>query len=58
MGGVIVTIVVGVVGGVLGGWLFSLFGAATDTGILGSIITATIGAVILLFIVSKFGKSA
>jgi uncharacterized membrane protein YeaQ/YmgE (transglycosylase-associated protein family) len=38
---------------VIGGWLFGLFGAGLDAGIIGSLITATIGAVILLWIVGK-----
>ena len=37
----------------LGGWLFGLFGANLGAGIIGSVITATIGAIILLWIVAK-----
>ena len=40
-------LIVGVVGAFLGGWLLPLIGVSL-TGILGSIVTATIGAVILL----------
>jgi len=42
-------IVVGVVGAFLGGYLFSIFGVSTGGGLLGSLIVATIGAVVLLF---------
>jgi uncharacterized membrane protein YeaQ/YmgE (transglycosylase-associated protein family) len=47
--GVIGDIVVGVIGSLLGGYLFSLFGASTGAGLLGSLLVATIGAVVLLF---------
>jgi uncharacterized membrane protein YeaQ/YmgE (transglycosylase-associated protein family) len=38
---------------VLGGWLFGLFGTDLGAGIVGSVVTATIGAILLLWIVSK-----
>ena len=46
--GVPLNIVIGIVGGVIGGWLFSLLGADPGSGLIGSIVTATIGAVLLL----------
>jgi uncharacterized membrane protein YeaQ/YmgE (transglycosylase-associated protein family) len=49
--GVVGDLVVGVVGAFLGGWLFSTLSASADGGLLGSIIVATVGAVVLLFIV-------
>ncbi|MBB3061620.1 MULTISPECIES: GlsB/YeaQ/YmgE family stress response membrane protein [Microbulbifer] len=51
-GGWIVTIVIGIVGAFIGGWLGSLVGIGGPvTGFaLGDIVTATIGAIILLFI--------
>ena len=51
--GVLLNIVIGIVGGVLGGWLFSLLGADPGSGLIGSIVTATIGAVLLLWIAGK-----
>ncbi len=45
--GVVGDIVVGIFGAVLGGWLFSAMGVATG-GLLGAIIVATIGAIILI----------
>ena len=42
-------IVVGVIGALLGGFLFSTFGVSTGSGLLGSLIVATIGAIVLLF---------
>jgi uncharacterized membrane protein YeaQ/YmgE (transglycosylase-associated protein family) len=47
--GTVGDIVVGVIGSMLGGYLFSLFGVSTGTGLLGSLVVATIGAVVLLF---------
>ena len=50
-GGIIVTIILGIVGAFVGGFVFNLFGGAGVTGFnLGSIIVATIGAIILLAI--------
>ena len=43
-------------GGVLGGWVFSLLGISAG-GILGSLITSTVGAILLLWIGSLFNKS-
>ncbi|HEX8670900.1 MAG TPA: GlsB/YeaQ/YmgE family stress response membrane protein [Longimicrobium sp.] len=53
MGGVglIGDIVVGIVGAFVGGWLFRQMGVTTPfSGLAGTIFTAFIGAVILLFI--------
>ena len=52
--GFIVNLVVGIIGGVLGGWLFSLLGIYSTGGIIGSLVVATIGAIVLLWIVSLF----
>lgn len=53
--GLIINLIVGLIGGVLGGWLFSLFGVA-PIGTLGSLVTAVVGAIILLWIVSLFTR--
>jgi len=55
--GILMNIVVGIIGGVLGSWLFGLMGLSIASGMTGAIITATVGAVILLFLVSKLKKS-
>lgn len=47
--GLIVNIIVGIVGGILGGWLFRFFGLES-VGLMGSLVTATVGAVVLLFL--------
>ena len=50
-GGIIVTIILGIVGAIVGGFVFGLFGGGGVTGFnLGSIIVATIGAIIVLAI--------
>ena len=46
-------IVIGIVGGAIGGWLFSLLGTDPGSGLIGSIVTATIGAVLLLWVAGK-----
>ncbi|MDX1523126.1 MAG: GlsB/YeaQ/YmgE family stress response membrane protein [Anaerolineae bacterium] len=43
-------IVVGILGAFVGGWLFGVLGIIPGAGIVGSILTAFVGAVILLFI--------
>ena len=50
-GGVIVTVLIGIAGAFVGGYALRLFGLSGETGFsLGSILTATLGAVILLAI--------
>ena len=53
--GFLVNLVVGIIGAVLGGWIFGLLGIST-TGIIGSLITATVGAIVLLWVISLFNK--
>ncbi|HXN64971.1 MAG TPA: GlsB/YeaQ/YmgE family stress response membrane protein [Candidatus Acidoferrales bacterium] len=48
--GVLVDILLGIVGGVLGGWIFGMLGIWPAGGIIGSLIVAFIGAVILVAI--------
>ncbi|MEI3553305.1 MAG: GlsB/YeaQ/YmgE family stress response membrane protein [Alistipes senegalensis] len=47
--GLFVNLIVGLIGGVLGSWIFSLFGWV-PVGALGSLATAVIGSVVLLWI--------
>jgi uncharacterized membrane protein YeaQ/YmgE (transglycosylase-associated protein family) len=50
-GGIIVTILLGIVGAFVGGFVFNLLGGAGVTGFnLGSILVATVGAIIVLAI--------
>src|SRR5215203_3623629 len=48
--GLIGNIVVGIVGSFIGGWVFGRLGLFAGSGIVGSIIGATVGAVILLLL--------
>lgn len=47
--GLIMNIIVGIVGAFIGGWLFGVLGIAPQAGFIGSLVTATVGAVVLLF---------
>ena len=53
--GLLVNIIVGCVGAVLGGWLFGVLGF-TSSGLISSLITDLVGAIVLLFIISLFKK--
>lgn len=54
-GGLLTDLLVGILGAIVGGWIFSALGLAGATGFnLWSIIVATIGAVLLLFIYHAF----
>lgn len=50
------TIIIGILGGLLGGWLFGLVGVSIGGGILSDIITASIGAIIVLFLLRMFKR--
>jgi uncharacterized membrane protein YeaQ/YmgE (transglycosylase-associated protein family) len=53
--GFIVNVLVGIAGAVVGGWVFGLLGIAAG-GIMGSLVTALVGAVLLLWIISLFRR--
>ncbi len=55
--GLLGNIVVGVVGAIIGGYVFDLLGISLGAGLVGSIITATAGAALLLFMVGLIKKS-
>lgn len=52
----LVDLIVGVVGAVLGGFLFGLLGFVTVS-LLGSLITATVGAIVLIAALRYFNKT-
>ena len=54
--GLLGNIVVGIVGGFLGGFLFGLLGLSSTGGLMGSLVTATVGAIVLLYIVKLVKK--
>ncbi|MCG2823868.1 MAG: GlsB/YeaQ/YmgE family stress response membrane protein [Desulfobulbaceae bacterium] len=49
-------IIIGLIGGVVGGFLFRLLAIAAGS-VIGSIVTATLGAVILLLLLGLFKKA-
>lgn len=54
--GLLMNIVLGIVGGVIGGWVFSLLGISSDGGLIGSLVTALVGAVLLLYVARLIKK--
>jgi uncharacterized membrane protein YeaQ/YmgE (transglycosylase-associated protein family) len=51
-------IVLGIVGAYVGGWIFAQLGVSQNLGLIGSLIVATIGAAIVLFVADlMFGNS-
>lgn len=56
-GGWLMTMVLGIAGAFVGGFIGSFLGLGTTGGLsIGSVITATIGAFILLFVYNKLAK--
>ena len=55
--GVLGDIVVGVIGAFLGGWVFATFLGVAGGGVLVSLLTAFIGAVILLWLIRLIAPS-
>lgn len=49
--GVLVNLLVGIIGSFFGNWLFGILNISLGDGYIGTLLTATIGAVVLLFIV-------
>lgn len=49
--GLVGDLIVGVIGAFLGGFLFNTFGVSLGGGLIGRLVVATVGAVVLLFIV-------
>ena len=54
--GLIGDLVIGVVGAFIGGWLLGAIGIFAG-GLIGRLITATIGAVVLLFLIRLIKKA-
>jgi uncharacterized membrane protein YeaQ/YmgE (transglycosylase-associated protein family) len=55
--GLVGDLVVGVIGALLGGWLFGLAGIAS-VGLIGQLVVATIGAIVLIFLLRLIKKKA
>lgn len=47
--GLLTNIIVGIVGAVIGGWLLGLLGVSLAENWIGSLVTAVIGALVLLY---------
>jgi uncharacterized membrane protein YeaQ/YmgE (transglycosylase-associated protein family) len=47
--------IVGVLGAIFGGFLFRIIGLEA-TNIIGSLITSTLGAVLVLYLLSRYGR--
>ena len=56
--GLVGNVVVGVIGSFLGGWLFNRFDLLQGDGLIGALAGATIGAVILLFLLRLVRRAA
>lgn len=49
--GVLVNLLLGIVGSFIGNWLFGVLNISLGEGYIGTLLTAIIGAVVLLFVV-------
>ena len=54
--GILLNVIVGIVGGFLGGWLLPMLGISLGAGWVGYLVTALIGAIVLLLIVNLFTR--
>ena len=48
--GLLMNMILGIIGGVVGGWVFSLLGISASGGTIGSLVTAVVGAVLILYV--------
>ena len=48
--GILTNIFVGMLGGIVGGWFFGLINIGVQEGFVGSLLTATVGACIIIWI--------
>lgn len=55
--GLIGNIVIGILGAIVGGFVFDFLGIRIGGDIIGSIITSTAGAIVLLFVVGLVNKA-
>ncbi len=55
--GCIGTVIIGIIGAFIGGWLFGALGISVGGGLLSDIITAFVGAVVLLFVIRLFRRA-
>ncbi|WP_205609808.1 GlsB/YeaQ/YmgE family stress response membrane protein [Noviherbaspirillum galbum] len=55
--GLLGDIIVGIIGSYIGGWLFGRMGWSAGGGTLGTIIVATVGAIVLLLLIRLFNSA-
>lgn len=55
--GLLGNIVIGILGSFLGNWLFEQFGIRVGSGLISHIVTAVIGALVLLFLIGLVRKA-
>ncbi len=56
--GILLNIIVGIIGGIIGGWLLPTLGLSLGGGWVGFLLTALIGAIVLLAIVNLFRRGS
>ena len=56
--GILLNLVVGIIGGFIGGWLLPMLGVSFGAGWIGFLLTALIGAIILLAIVNLIRRGS
>ncbi len=54
--GLVMNIVLGIIGSMVGGWVFNFLGLSTDGGTIGSLVTALVGAVLILYVARLIKK--
>jgi biopolymer transport protein ExbB len=54
----LLNIVIGIIGGFIGSWVFGLLGLFPEGNIIGAIVTATVGAIILLWVIGLLRKTS
>lgn len=55
--GVIVDLLLGIVGAWIGGYLFGVIGLPVSLGLIGRLVTALVGALVLLFLIRLVKKA-
>ncbi len=56
--GLLGNIIIGIIGSFVGHWLFRQLGVFVNAGLLGTILTATIGALLVLFLIGMVRRTA
>ena len=54
--GFFLNLIVGLIGSVIGGWVYNLLGVQSTGSVWGTLVMSTIGAIVLLYILSLLKK--